>query len=200
MDIKKIHTLGDIEYFATKNGEILRKLKHNREPRSDNAKQRRVYINGDGYIRLKPYSRGKERMLDNHYVSVDLSGRGTMPVHRLIAESFIGDIGDNVVNHKNGIKNDNRLENIEIITKYENLKHAMENGLRKSIDYDLVKKLLKTSILSQKEIAKEVGASVGAIEKYIRANKINRSKKYSRGEALNRTREKLIGSKWYKDE
>ena len=89
--------------------------------------------------------KGKEYKEENHYVAVDLAKIGTCNVHRLVATAYFGSNDGFVVNHKNGIKNDNRLENIEIITKYENLKHAMENGLRKSIDYDLVKKLLKTS-------------------------------------------------------
>jgi hypothetical protein len=52
-------------------------------------------------------------------------------VHRLIAETFLGPIPDgHEVNHKNGIKTDNRLCNIEIITHRGNVDHAIATGLQ----------------------------------------------------------------------
>ena len=53
--------------------------------------------------------------------------------HRLMAETWIGPIPDGYeVNHKNGIKTDNRLENLEIVTRVENQRHAVRTGLRTS--------------------------------------------------------------------
>ncbi len=53
-------------------------------------------------------------------------------VHRLILTSFIGINKDKkFTNHKNGIKTDNRLINIEWITASDNLKHAYKNNLAK---------------------------------------------------------------------
>lgn len=51
-------------------------------------------------------------------------------VHRLVLVSFVGESPvDWVCNHRNGIKTDNRLENLEWVTEKQNMKHAKEMGL-----------------------------------------------------------------------
>ena len=48
-------------------------------------------------------------------------------VHRLVAEAFIGPIPNGMqINHKNGIKDDNRPTNLEIVTPKENVWHGIE--------------------------------------------------------------------------
>lgn len=52
-------------------------------------------------------------------------------IHRIVAELFIPKIkGKNQVNHKNGIKSDNRVENLEWCNNSENQIHAHLNGLK----------------------------------------------------------------------
>ena len=52
--------------------------------------------------------------------------------HRLLATYFIDNPSSKLqVNHINGIKHDNRLENLEWATQSENAKHSFANGLQK---------------------------------------------------------------------
>jgi hypothetical protein len=51
-------------------------------------------------------------------------------VHRLVLEAWVGPCPDGcVTNHKNGIKTDNRLENLEYCTQSENMAHSYGYGL-----------------------------------------------------------------------
>lgn len=67
----------------------------------------------------------------NGYRQIALNCRATS-VHRLILEAFVGPCPSGLeCNHKNGVKTDNYLENLEWVTKSENKLHAFrELGLQ----------------------------------------------------------------------
>ena len=70
---------------------------------------------------LKQYDNGKG------YMSVGIGRRKREYVHRLVASAFIDNPENKkTVNHKNGIKNDNRVENLEWNTYRENNIHSIK--------------------------------------------------------------------------
>jgi hypothetical protein len=70
----------------------------------------------------------KSEPTNNGYLRITLSKDGVnkrISIHRLVAKTFIGNPQEKkAVNHKNGIKTDNRVENLEWVTHSENEIHS----------------------------------------------------------------------------
>lgn len=89
-------------------------------------------VSDEGKIRrLLSGGRTKElRNKDGLYYTVSLSkhcDKRSYAVHRLVAEMFIPKpVWDCEVNHKDGNRHNNRVENLEWVSQRENLQHAKE--------------------------------------------------------------------------
>ena len=101
--------------------------------------------------------------------------------HRLVWQYFFGDIPDGLcINHKNGVKDDNRPENLEIVTYSENRKHGFRIGIinqdgeknpNAKISNDTVesiRQLYSTGQYKQGELASKFNVSFQSVSRIIR--------------------------------
>lgn len=146
------------------------KKKYKERPSEAEILKDYIEIREDGIFDKKQNKYLKIRMVQGYehvHIRVFKGNHKAYKVHRLIAEKYIPKIGGkNYVNHKNGIKNDNRVENLEWCTVSENAKHSWDIGLSKSSD----KHKLTTSLLGRKNGADNL-KKARAVMKEIRASK-----------------------------
>lgn len=111
-DIKEYEELSEKDYIAkfyvvTNNGIVYR---------TDNGKEVKSVVTHKGYKQVRLHSPMFSKSKDK---------RKGYRVHRLVAMFYLDNYSDELqVNHKNGIKTDNRVENLEMVTNAENAYHA----------------------------------------------------------------------------
>ncbi|MCC2341873.1 NUMOD4 motif-containing HNH endonuclease [Bacillus tropicus] len=89
-----------------------------------------------------------------YHVNVRKNGKPrTNTIHRLVAEAFLPMVeGKTQVNHIDGDKTNNNVNNLEWVTASENRKHAYDNGLIKNIK----ERSIKAGIGSRNNLGKKV--------------------------------------------
>lgn len=145
----------------------------------------RYQVSDQGKVRNKRTHKIKSAHYDNDgYLKVTLMNiingnkkTSRKTVHRLVAESFLGGPHPDLqVNHKNGVKDDNRVVNLEWCTGSENVKHAYATGIRKpSGGRGTIRPVrvteLNTVYPNLHECAKAIGSNSGNLSHYLHENK-----------------------------
>lgn len=154
-------------YFITDSGDIF-------SIKPINGKRHPYKIPVMRKLKLQISKWGKAR-----YLRIELRNKNKVKkyfVHRLVAKSFLKNEKQKPeVNHKNGNKLDNRVENLEWCTRSENHVHAFKIGLRISkgnpkINYKTamkIRKMYKPYKVSRYKIAKNFGISPGCVQAVI---------------------------------
>ena len=134
---------------------------------------------------LKPYSTGR-------YLCIEIKNKN-YKIHRLLMEYFYGK-SELQINHKNGIKTDNKIINLEYCTGKENVRHAVKNGLFNN-------SLIASERLREKQRIKikSINLITGEEENYNSTHEASFKKGVSQGnisECIRGKRSKASGYKW----
>lgn len=130
-------------------------------------------ISSLGNVRIIKTGKFKKNQTNNTGYSMVVLWHGKQAkgflIHRLVAKAFIPN-PDNLsdVNHKNGIKTDNRADNLEWLTRSQNHKHAYDIGLKKPsnqiLTLEQVRYIKENPMnLSRKQLAEKFNVSYWCI-------------------------------------
>ena len=119
--------------------------------------ERKTYnpsIFGEDCYRTVPEKIRKPNIMHGyHCVALVMNGKSKVyRIHRLVAEAFIGKAPTSIhqINHKDGNKSNNNVDNLEWVTPKENTQHAIKTGLMKPITEERKKQIgIKSKALWQ---------------------------------------------------
>ena len=129
------------------------------------------YLHSSGYLYIDIYHKKK---------------RYTKKIHRMVAETYIPVhyVGEEIVNHEDGIKTHNHYKNLKWCTHSYNTQHAYDNGLLKQkkgtvhfkakfSEEDILKacEMLSRGV-TLRTISNEIGLSISALQ-HIRKRRIH---------------------------
>lgn len=125
---------------------------------------------------IKPQKNGKG------YYRVGI-GKKLLFVHRLVAEKYIPNPeGKPQVNHKDGDKTNNNVDNLEWVTNQENRNHAIKNSLHLTGEKcpwtKLTEEQVKFIRLHVEISSKEMASTFGISDSHVREIRRNESWKY----------------------
>ena len=140
-----------------------------------------ININGD-LLNLKTKKFKKWTKDTNGYIKTQIWLDGVpknIHQHRLLAEYFITNpFNKTQVNHINGIKHDNRIENLEWVTQSENTLHSFANGLQQVTKPNMMSVIDKVSgnlYESISEASRQTGWSVSHLRNMLLNNRNNKT-------------------------
>lgn len=148
--------LGHSDYYITNDGRVWSEK---------NKKFLKPGLNTPGYLFVVLSEKGKTKITS---------------IHREVAKCYVQNPENKKwVNHKNGIKTDNRAENLEWCTRTENISHAYSTGLIQIGKFHpAAKKVINTSTGdiydTLKDAAEKIGMKRACLGKML--NGINRNK------------------------
>lgn len=134
-------------------------------------------INDKGEIRNKTTKKIR-KPYKGEYLSVVLSNKKTIHIHRKVAELFLTN-PDNLpcVNHKDGNKYNNNVNNLEWVNFSQNIKHGYDNNLINASGENNGRSLLTEKEVKEirelkknhtyKELSEKYNVSIGCLKSII---------------------------------
>ena len=144
----------------------------------------KYFINNNGFLlslNKKSIKILKNRIDRAGYYTVRLSNEGkshTQYVHRLVAKAFLNNPQSlKFVNHRNGVKTDNNIRNLEWVSHSSNIKHAYDLKLIPQMKKQKVVVDLNTGeeYQSVKEASTIVGMPYPSLKNYLNGSRKNRT-------------------------